>query len=339
MNPPIIAVSGLSFTTKTFKTTHESRSDFSASLTSSLPTPPSSAAAAAALPLLEASGHLALFTSLLKNERTLLGSKPYPPVSIPDLPASSVSSGSSYQQTKVNTKPSDRPFSPPSSPLSDKNEDNLDDHKRPRPNADQMTVLWKAFNENPMPSAAVRQKLAAQLDMSPRAVQIWFQNRRQWFRTKGVKDMNSLNGPSTVRKNGLNVILQHHRHQPQTTAAQTLKDDLQSLAAYGRMIRPQPPPQRQSQLTPQVHVIHYPIQLQQPALPIPFQSPFSTQLPITPESSPESEEEDEDGNKDEEKEETTSITPPPEKPKAENETVQTESEPPKAKKPHWRPWY
>lgn len=83
-----------------------------------------------------------------------------------------------------------------------KNQESLDDSskRRLRPSDDQCDILWKTFNENPLPSAAIRQKLASQLGMSPRAVQIWFQNRRQWFRTKGVSEMNSKNGPRSGRK-------------------------------------------------------------------------------------------------------------------------------------------
>ncbi|CAG8527897.1 4492_t:CDS:2 [Diversispora eburnea] len=50
-------------------------------------------------------------------------------------------------------------------------------HRR-RTSRQQLKVLEKAFNENPKPHAAVRQALAQKLNMTPRGVQVWFQNRR-----------------------------------------------------------------------------------------------------------------------------------------------------------------
>ncbi|KAI9321081.1 homeobox domain-containing protein, partial [Dichotomocladium elegans] len=42
----------------------------------------------------------------------------------------------------------------------------------------QFKILEAVFEENPKPSAARRQSLAEELAMTPRGVQIWFQNRR-----------------------------------------------------------------------------------------------------------------------------------------------------------------
>jgi hypothetical protein len=50
-------------------------------------------------------------------------------------------------------------------------------HRR-RTSRAQLKVLEKSFSENPKPNAAVRRILAQKLDMTPRGVQIWFQNRR-----------------------------------------------------------------------------------------------------------------------------------------------------------------
>ncbi|CAG8486410.1 11112_t:CDS:2 [Paraglomus brasilianum] len=50
-------------------------------------------------------------------------------------------------------------------------------HRR-RTSRYQLKVLERAFNENPKPHAAVRQILAQKLNMTPRGVQVWFQNRR-----------------------------------------------------------------------------------------------------------------------------------------------------------------
>lgn len=51
--------------------------------------------------------------------------------------------------------------------------------KRKRASPWQISVLQRAYLTNPFPSSAERRFLAERLHMSPRAVQIWFQNRRQ----------------------------------------------------------------------------------------------------------------------------------------------------------------
>ncbi|KAL0144248.1 Homeodomain-like DNA binding domain-containing transcription factor [Mucor lusitanicus] len=50
-------------------------------------------------------------------------------------------------------------------------------HRR-RTSRAQLKVLEKSYLENPKPSAAIRRILAQKLEMTPRGVQIWFQNRR-----------------------------------------------------------------------------------------------------------------------------------------------------------------
>ncbi|KAI7883090.1 homeobox-domain-containing protein [Lichtheimia hyalospora FSU 10163] len=50
-------------------------------------------------------------------------------------------------------------------------------HRR-RTSRAQLKVLEKSFAENSKPNATVRRILAQKLDMTPRGVQIWFQNRR-----------------------------------------------------------------------------------------------------------------------------------------------------------------
>ncbi|KAJ3046097.1 hypothetical protein HDV00_003847 [Rhizophlyctis rosea] len=50
--------------------------------------------------------------------------------------------------------------------------------RRIRTSAEQLDVLQNAFMDDPMPNANTRAVLAEQLGMTPRAVQVWFQNRR-----------------------------------------------------------------------------------------------------------------------------------------------------------------
>ena len=50
--------------------------------------------------------------------------------------------------------------------------------KRMRTSSEQLRILNREFLTNPMPSSTARFQLAKRLDMSARAVQVWFQNRR-----------------------------------------------------------------------------------------------------------------------------------------------------------------
>ncbi|KAI9277600.1 hypothetical protein BY458DRAFT_453211 [Sporodiniella umbellata] len=56
--------------------------------------------------------------------------------------------------------------------------------KRKRASSEQLQVLSKVFRRTFFPSTQMRVQLGRQLKMSPRTVQIWFQNRRQAMRTK-----------------------------------------------------------------------------------------------------------------------------------------------------------
>ncbi|GAB5591374.1 hypothetical protein Unana1_06274 [Umbelopsis nana] len=56
--------------------------------------------------------------------------------------------------------------------------------KRKRANAYQLDVLNRVFDQTFFPSTELRVELGKQLGMSPRTVQIWFQNKRQSIRTR-----------------------------------------------------------------------------------------------------------------------------------------------------------
>lgn len=55
--------------------------------------------------------------------------------------------------------------------------------KRKRANARQLEVLKRTFKQTPFPDSDVRRRLAKELGMTPRSVQIWFQNQRQLARS------------------------------------------------------------------------------------------------------------------------------------------------------------
>lgn len=50
-------------------------------------------------------------------------------------------------------------------------------NKRQRATQDQLTTLEVEFNKNPTPTAATRERIAQDINMTERSVQIWFQNR------------------------------------------------------------------------------------------------------------------------------------------------------------------
>lgn len=56
---------------------------------------------------------------------------------------------------------------------------------RKRTSKEQFKILEEAFQENNKPTASERRALAASIGMTPRAVQVWFQNRRAKNRTGG----------------------------------------------------------------------------------------------------------------------------------------------------------
>lgn len=49
--------------------------------------------------------------------------------------------------------------------------------KRQRATQDQLMTLEREFNKNPTPTAMVRERIAEEINMTERSVQIWFQNR------------------------------------------------------------------------------------------------------------------------------------------------------------------
>jgi hypothetical protein len=49
--------------------------------------------------------------------------------------------------------------------------------KRQRATQDQLATLEMEFNKNPTPTATVRDRIAEEINMTERSVQIWFQNR------------------------------------------------------------------------------------------------------------------------------------------------------------------
>lgn len=68
--------------------------------------------------------------------------------------------------------------------------------KRCKISREQLQVLIKSFEDEPLPNFDQRQALAKTLDMTPRSVQIWFQNRRQRLKPLQPKQSDSSGGRS-----------------------------------------------------------------------------------------------------------------------------------------------
>ncbi|KMU87477.1 hypothetical protein CIHG_05273 [Coccidioides immitis H538.4] len=83
-------------------------------------------------------------------------------------PATSVQQQQQQQQQRTSRRP------PRKSTLTQQQKN----HKRQRATQDQLVTLEMEFNKNPTPTAAVRERIAEEINMTERSVQIWFQNRR-----------------------------------------------------------------------------------------------------------------------------------------------------------------
>jgi hypothetical protein len=71
--------------------------------------------------------------------------------------------------------------------------------KRTHLKPSQVTVLQESFNNNPLPDSSVRSRLARELDVTERTIQIWFQNRRAKARkSEALSSFTTTNTPSLI---------------------------------------------------------------------------------------------------------------------------------------------
>lgn len=69
--------------------------------------------------------------------------------------------------------------------------------KRTRTSTEQLRILQKAFQTDPMPNSGARAALSKKLGMTTRAVQVWFQNRRAKEKLDAKRNMLGLSGTSS----------------------------------------------------------------------------------------------------------------------------------------------
>ncbi|KAL2870843.1 uncharacterized protein BJX67DRAFT_249993 [Aspergillus lucknowensis] len=71
-------------------------------------------------------------------------------------------------------------------------------NKRQRATQDQLVTLEMEFNKNPTPTAATRERIAQEINMTERSVQIWFQNRRAKIKMLAKKSIETGEGCDSI---------------------------------------------------------------------------------------------------------------------------------------------
>ncbi|KAA8648805.1 hypothetical protein EYZ11_004026 [Aspergillus tanneri] len=71
-------------------------------------------------------------------------------------------------------------------------------NKRQRATQDQLVTLELEFNTNPTPTAATRERIAQEINMTERSVQIWFQNRRAKIKMLAKKSIETGEGCDSI---------------------------------------------------------------------------------------------------------------------------------------------
>ncbi|KIJ49426.1 hypothetical protein M422DRAFT_777382 [Sphaerobolus stellatus SS14] len=117
----------------------------------------------------------------------------------------------------------------PSSERADSSEP-LIKKKRKRADANQLRVLNATYQRTAFPSTQEREALAKELDMSPRSVQIWFQNKRQSMRQ------------SRNAANNLPPILHHTYSSPNPAEPRPTHQPYHALSEASTSRRREPTP-------------------------------------------------------------------------------------------------
>ncbi|KAJ5899738.1 Homeodomain [Penicillium taxi] len=90
-------------------------------------------------------------------------------------------------------------------------------NKRQRATQDQLVTLEVEFNKNPTPTAATRDRIANDINMTERSVQIWFQNRRAKIKMLAKKSIETGEGCDSIPESMRNYLaMQYDPSKPGT---------------------------------------------------------------------------------------------------------------------------
>ncbi|KAF7712613.1 Homeobox transcription factor RfeB-like protein [Penicillium ucsense] len=137
-------------------------------------------------------------------------------------PASTPSPSSSSVTTATGGSAARRP--PRKSTLTQQQKNN----KRQRATQDQLVTLEVEFNKNPTPTAATRERIANDINMTERSVQIWFQNRRAKIKMLAKKSIETGEGCDNIPES-----MRHYLAMQFDPSKPGARDPLGRAAGYG----------------------------------------------------------------------------------------------------------
>ena len=102
--------------------------------------------------------------------------------------------------------------------------------KRQRTTPEQLIILEEVFNTNNTPDQQTRQKLADELGMSSRRVQIWFQNKRAKLKRVGSQSQSTVeNSPTRNTSSPLSAPEQLSDRNADHNVAESISSSISSL--------------------------------------------------------------------------------------------------------------
>ncbi|KAF2466058.1 homeo protein [Lindgomyces ingoldianus] len=105
--------------------------------------------------------------------------------------------------------------------------------KRQRATQDQLVTLEVEFNKNPTPTAAVRERIANEINMTERSVQIWFQNRRAKIKNIAKKSIENGDDCNDIPESMRRYLALQAMESGKSLGRDFLGRNGGSMAAYG----------------------------------------------------------------------------------------------------------
>ncbi|OCK76780.1 hypothetical protein K432DRAFT_305626 [Lepidopterella palustris CBS 459.81] len=105
--------------------------------------------------------------------------------------------------------------------------------KRQRATQDQLITLEVEFNKNPTPTAVVRERIANEINMTERSVQIWFQNRRAKIKNIAKKSIESGEDCNDIPESMRRYLALQAMESGKTLGRDFLGRAAGGMAAYG----------------------------------------------------------------------------------------------------------